>query len=83
MHTKLFCTNAWAYAEYLHTLDSEDRFLTRATADQAVHCGMIFLRTYMHLAKEAWDSGTFLWKTRPKHQLSAHAHEAHSRKIES
>jgi hypothetical protein len=27
-HFKIVCTNAWAYADYLHTLDTEGRFLS-------------------------------------------------------
>jgi hypothetical protein len=36
MHFKLVCTNTWAYADYLHTLDSEGRFLSIQTVVTAI-----------------------------------------------
>jgi hypothetical protein len=66
-HSKVRSTCAWAYSDYLHTLDVGDRLLSPVQRDRAASSGRLFLLSYQTLAEEAIARRTFLYKVRPKH----------------
>jgi hypothetical protein len=66
-HSKIRSTCAWAYADWLHTLDLSDRIFLPTQRDRASRSGRLFLVTYQTLAEESIAERTWLYKVRPKH----------------
>ena len=65
-HVKLVVVCAWSYAEYLRVLDMAGRYMNSQERERAYWACGLFLRCYTQLSDEAWTSGKYLWKCRPK-----------------
>ena len=66
-HSKIRSTCAWAYANWLHTLDVSDRIFLPEQRDRAAMSARLFLLSYQALAEESISLNSCLYKVRPKH----------------
>eukprot|EP00439_Symbiodinium_sp_Y106_P060799 s3615_g9.t1 len=63
----------WAADRFVRILFSAGMYLTPAERESAYACGDLYLNLYLSLACEAVESGTLLWKVRPKYHYCWHA----------
>lgn len=72
-HARLRAACAYSMAEFLHTLDKGDVWLSPEEAANAYCFGRHFLLTYSTLAWQAFSQGVLRWKLRPKFHSMDHA----------
>ena len=71
-HAKLRATCIWSMCEFLHVLDVSGRWLDDTQVKRAQWAGRLFLLSYPHLAKSAYDQHYVCWKQRPKFHYFDH-----------
>ena len=72
---KALAVLCWSFAEFQRIWDQALDWLTESEANEQYAAGMLYIRTYLHLAQIAHDKGEFYFKIRPKLHYTEHLFE--------